>query len=490
MEKEYIVTIKNSVDWQQLHNDIISQYGTDSIPARSVDIVKLRPSNPFNTHYALTDDEAAKLRTDVRVLAVEEKPPRDYWKLRSTASALQAGFSRHTIRNRTLLSNYNYNLNGSNVDIVISDSGINVNHTEFANRISLVSWQGGGTHNTDSDTFSQHGSHVASTTAGNTHGWAKGANIIPLKVNIGLANSSVITDGLDVEDSMDAIYEWHKNKNTPTVVNMSWGGGFREVGDASIIDAALATNLIQIVHRGTTYTPTTVANAKSLYGLDVIPYNGKYYIPARIDSVDTDLEWLTNYTYNPSIGNNNPCSIHVAVAAGNENYHVSSPTDIGWDNRIIDTTTGYALYYQRGTSPGWQNSTSLPGETVFFNVGSINWDSGSDVSSTFSNKGPGIDIWAVGQAVRGANGANNTGFKNLSGTSMASPQVAGVMACYLEVYPQLTPSQLKNKIINDCSQNYMEDSGVTSYTTTTSIQGSPNRILYNRYNYANALTIS
>ena len=43
-----------------------------------------------------------------------------------------------------------------------------------------------------------------------------------------------------------------------------------------------------------------------------------------------------------------------------------------------------------------------------------------------------------------------TAFKqgNNSGTSFAAPQVAGLAAMYLQLYPTLTPAQLKAKIIN------------------------------------------
>ena len=49
MEHEYIVTVNRGQDWQEVHTDIVSQYGNDVIPERSVDVVKLRPGSNRNT---------------------------------------------------------------------------------------------------------------------------------------------------------------------------------------------------------------------------------------------------------------------------------------------------------------------------------------------------------------------------------------------------------------------------------------------------------
>ena len=44
----------------------------------------------------------------------------------------------------------------------------------------------------------------------------------------------------------------------------------------------------------------------------------------------------------------------------------------------------------------------------------------------------------------------------LSGTSMATPLVSGVIALYLQEQPLLTPSEIKQKLTEDCLKNVLD----------------------------------
>jgi subtilisin family serine protease len=67
----------------------------------------------------------------------------------------------------------------------------------------------------------------------------------------------------------------------------------------------------------------------------------------------------------------------------------------------------------------------------------------------FSNAGTRTDIFAAGSNIMSSHNTpgvadprNSSYYKtNLSGTSMASPQVTGIIACALETYPNMTPAQ-------------------------------------------------
>ena len=80
---------------------------------------------------------------------------------------------------------------------------------------------------------------------------------------------------------------------------------------------------------------------------------------------------------------------------------------------------------------------------------------------------------------------NNNSFKitNISGTSMAAPQVAGHIACMLQMRPDLTPDQVKTKVLNQTQTNQIYSTGLDNdYADLRSISNGNNKFLYSPYN--------
>ena len=78
----------------------------------------------------------------------------------------------------------------------------------------------------------------------------------------------------------------------------------------------------------------------------------------------------------------------------------------------------------------------------------------------------------------------NSSFKicNISGTSMASPQVCGVGALLLQANPHSTPAQLKSHLIATCQTNGIYSTGLDNdYGVSRSIKGGNNRFLVNPF---------
>lgn len=73
-------------------------------------------------------------------------------------------------------------------------------------------------------------------------------------------------------------------------------------------------------------------------------------------------------------------------------------------------------------------------------------NSNSIQRSSFSNFGSRVDIWASGTSVLGATAATNTSTGTFSGTSMASPHVAGAVAQMLSCRGRLTPAQVEAQL--------------------------------------------
>jgi len=92
----------------------------------------------------------------------------------------------------------------------------------------------------------------------------------------------------------------------------------------------------------------------------------------------------------------------------------------------------------------------------------------TDARSSFSNFGTCVVVFAPGSSILGAWIGSTTATNTISGTSMASPHVAGAVALYLGAGGQSSPAAVRTWIVNGSTKN-----AVTSPGT-----GSPNNLLY------------
>ena len=207
--------------------------------------------------------------------------------------------------------------------------------------------------------------------------------------------------------------------------------------------------------------------------------------------------------------------IHVCCAAGNSSLKMDVPGGTDYNNNIKILNDANLHYYHRGGSP----SAYEGGETNYYTVndgsGIVNSGTTTDafnvgstgVSETFqsstykddkaeySNSGPGIDIYSAGTNIMSArpnvtlgNGDDkfptpyfdNSSYRQdkISGTSMATPQIVGMIACLLQAHPDWTPAQVKKYFTSNSLTNMYDTGSTTDYSTTNTIHGSPNRVAY------------
>ena len=200
-------------------------------------------------------------------------------------------------------------------------------------------------------------------------------------------------------------------------------------------------------------------------------------LPYRVAALDSDIEELLAE------------GVILVGAAGNGEWYHDVPGGINWDNsfEMGVRRPGEQIYYHRGSSPthvdvrindneGYNNNTIVVGATDVTTT---------EQKSTFSDTGPGVDIWAPGvsiqssfnpQGIEDRRDGNYDVYK-ISGTSMASPQVTGVLACMLEIDPNMTPDEAKEFIQFHATKGQLTETG-GGFTDTRDINGASNYYLY------------
>jgi subtilisin family serine protease len=156
---------------------------------------------------------------------------------------------------------------------------------------------------------------------------------------------------------------------------------------------------------------------------------------------------LSSSSLDQAVRNAISSGIVVVAAAGNDNSD--------------------ACNYTPGSTPG------------VINVGASDFLSISnklDIRYPFTNFGPCVSIFAPGAEILSASISSDFIYRFESGTSMAAPFVSGVASLYLAKYPQATPAEVKEAIVNQFSTlNAISDAG----------PGSPNKLLYSFFDSLN-----
>ncbi|QRV74428.1 cuticle-degrading protease [Ceratobasidium sp. AG-Ba] len=146
---------------------------------------------------------------------------------------------------------------------------------------------------------------------------------------------------------------------------------------------------------------------------------------------NSDVISGVNYAYNQFKASGRPSIATMSLGGG---------ANTALDNAVATAITG-GLHFTiaAGNSNVDASSTSPARVSTANTVGAVD---SSNKKASFSNYGSVLDVWAPGVNILSAWIGSTTATNTISGTSMATPFVAGVLAVAISEYGNKTPAQL------------------------------------------------
>ncbi|BBH67266.1 hypothetical protein ACTI_39510 [Actinoplanes sp. OR16] len=218
--------------------------------------------------------------------------------------------------------------------------------------------------------------------------------------------------------------------------------GYDAVGSGAVDCNGHGTHVAGTVG-GSTYG---VAKAVKLVGVRVLNCSGS----GTTAGVIAGVNWVTSNAVKPAVAN-------MSLGGG-----ASTSLDTAVANSIASGVT-YAV--AAGNSNANASTASPARVASAITVGAT---TRTDARASYSNYGSVLDIFAPGSSITSAWYTSSSATNTISGTSMASPHVAGAAALVLSRNPSYTPAQVSSALT----------SNATTGVVTSPGSGSPNRLLF------------
>jgi len=195
---------------------------------------------------------------------------------------------------------------------------------------------------------------------------------------------------------------------------------------------------------GTTYG---LAKGATVHGVRVLDCGGS----GTYANVIAGIDWVTNNHQSPAVAN--------MSLGGGASQSVN-------DAVTASVAAGVVHAVAAGNDYGANACNSSPAGTPdALTVGST---TSSDARSSFSNVGTCVDLFAPGSSITSAWYGSNNATNTISGTSMATPHVAGGATLYRANNPGADAYAVNDAIVTWATEGRVSDPGT----------GSPNRLLY------------
>ncbi|MBI4672215.1 MAG: S8 family serine peptidase [Chloroflexi bacterium] len=189
-----------------------------------------------------------------------------------------------------------------------------------------------------------------------------------------------------------------------------------------------------------------VAKSVNLYAVRVLDCSGTGTTSGVIAGVD----WVTQNRVKPAVAN-------MSLGGG-----ASTSLDNAVRNSISAGVV-YALAAGNESADACNKSPARTAEAI-----TVGATTSSDARASYSNYGTCLDLFAPGSSITSAGISSNTATTVMSGTSMASPHVAGVAALYLQSNASAAPAAVRDAIVGNATTNKVTNPGTNS----------PNKLLY------------
>jgi subtilisin family serine protease len=177
-----------------------------------------------------------------------------------------------------------------------------------------------------------------------------------------------------------------------------------------------------------------VAKTVSLYGVRVLPCSGS----GTISDIIAGVDWVTANHQSPAVAN---------MSIG------SSGISTAFDQSITNSVASGVNFVVAAGNSNRDACTYSPSDVpTAITVGAT---TSLDERATYSNWGACVDLFAPGSSITSTWITDNTSTRVMSGTSMASPAVAGVVALYLKANPTASTTQVAQAMSNMSTTNML-----------------------------------
>ncbi|MEV0004372.1 S8 family serine peptidase [Micromonospora sp. NPDC050980] len=149
------------------------------------------------------------------------------------------------------------------------------------------------------------------------------------------------------------------------------------------------------------------------------------------EQVIAGIDWVTAHATGPSVAN-------MSLGFPGVNQAVDD---------AVERSVAAGVTYTLAAGNDWKNACSSSPARVPAAI-TVGATDRIDLRAWFSNFGPCLDTYAPGTGIVSAKAGTAAGTESMSGTSMASPHVAGAAALLLEAHPGWTPQQVRDSIVD------------------------------------------